>query len=107
MYWLQKQKIVAGLANDAASFFWFPVYNSESKISSLKLQKMGNQTIELLVKNKLTAPVVPSENPAAGCCGGAPVSNEDACCVLDEVKKSEGEAGCGCNTATAAKSSCC
>jgi len=37
----------------------------------------------------------------------APVSNEDACCVLDEVKKSEGEAGCGCNAPKAAKSSCC
>lgn len=33
-----------------------------------------------------------------GCCGGEPTTNEDACCKLDEEKKAEGEAGCGCNT---------
>ncbi len=31
-----------------------------------------------------------------GCCGGPPKSNASACCALDEVKKAEGEAGCGC-----------
>lgn len=46
-----------------------------------------------------------------GCCGGAPSSNEDACCKLDEEKKAEGEAGCGCNSAPAGETvkaaSCC
>lgn len=35
---------------------------------------------------------------SAGCCGGAPVKNEAACCKLDEEKKEEGLAGCGCST---------
>jgi len=32
-----------------------------------------------------------------GCCGGPPVFNTDACCVLDEQAKEDGEAGCGCS----------
>jgi hypothetical protein len=48
----------------------------------------------------------------AGCCGGAPKQNEDACCKLDEEKKAEGLSGCGCNApAPAGKkttaASCC
>lgn len=47
---------------------------------------------------------------ASGCCGGAPATNADACCKLDEDKKAEGEAGCGCNSTTEPSvkaSSCC
>jgi len=36
-----------------------------------------------------------------GCCGGPPKADASACCVLDETKKAEGEAGCGCGTAPA------
>lgn len=36
---------------------------------------------------------------ASSCCGGPAVSTQ-SCCVADEVAKSEGEAGCGCGTAT-------
>lgn len=43
----------------------------------------------------------------SSCCGGAPAKNEDACCKLDEDKKAEGEAGCGCSTTPSVKSSCC
>lgn len=56
----------------------------------------------------------------AACCGGPAKSSADACCVLDEEKKAEGEAGCGCSTPTpapktrepikietAAKTGCC
>jgi hypothetical protein len=32
------------------------------------------------------------------CCGGPAKEDASACCVLDEVKKQEGEAGCGCAT---------
>jgi N-acetylglutamate synthase-like GNAT family acetyltransferase len=32
------------------------------------------------------------------CCGGPAKSDASACCVLDEQKKAEGEAGCGCGT---------
>ena len=31
-----------------------------------------------------------------GCCGGPTKTAVSACCVLDETKKREGEAGCGC-----------
>ncbi|MEX2601081.1 MAG: NAD(P)-binding domain-containing protein [Balneolaceae bacterium] len=54
------------------------------------------------------------EEPVAvsGCCGGTPTNNDDACCALDEQKKAEGEAGCGCNLApagqpAAVQPSCC
>lgn len=66
---------------------------------------MKKETIEPLEKNKITK--VKTED--AGCCGGTPISNEDACCKLDEEKKSEGESGCGCNTSEEkeTKKSCC
>jgi hypothetical protein len=35
---------------------------------------------------------------AAACCGGPPKADATACCVLDEAKKAEGEAGCGCDS---------
>lgn len=35
---------------------------------------------------------------ATACCGGPARSNADACCVLDEQQKAQGEAGCGCAT---------
>jgi hypothetical protein len=38
----------------------------------------------------------------AGCCGGAPKENKDACCALDEAKKAEGAEGCGCGNKAAA-----
>jgi hypothetical protein len=33
---------------------------------------------------------------AEGCCGGPAKADASACCALDEAKKAEGEAGCGC-----------
>jgi hypothetical protein len=68
---------------------------------------MGNEKTAPLEKN--TIPSIAEEGKAtSGCCGGTPVSNGDACCKLDEEKKAEGEAGCGCNTAAdSTKSSCC
>jgi hypothetical protein len=38
---------------------------------------------------------------ASSCCGG-PASTSASCCVADEVAKAEGEAGCGCGTASKA-----
>lgn len=61
---------------------------------------MKNETIEVLEKNKV-------EKNESGCCGGAPSTNQSACCKLDEEKKAEGEAGCGCNTDPKKKSACC
>ena len=34
------------------------------------------------------------------CCGGAPVSREDACCIADERAKDKGQSGCGCSCST-------
>ena len=55
---------------------------------------------------------------AGGCCGGPAKADASACCALDEAKKAQGEAGCGCGTpaapaaiaakpAPAVASSCC
>ena len=38
------------------------------------------------------------EPVAAGCCGGPPVENANACCVKDEAAKAEGKKGCGCGS---------
>lgn len=35
---------------------------------------------------------------AAACCGGPAKADASACCVLDEQKKAQGSAGCGCST---------
>ena len=68
---------------------------------------MKNESIQPLEKVIFTKE--PAEAKSEGCCGGAPSTNEDACCQLDEEKKAEGESGCGCNTTAPAKekSSCC
>jgi hypothetical protein len=34
--------------------------------------------------------------PASSCCGGPPAVDASACCALDEQKKADGAAGCGC-----------
>lgn len=36
---------------------------------------------------------------AQGCCGGPATQDASACCALDEEKKAQGEAGCGCSDA--------
>jgi hypothetical protein len=70
---------------------------------------MEKRSIAPLEKNAIqNVETKPTSSP--GCCGGTPTTNADACCKLDEEKKAEGEAGCGCNTATETpvkKSSCC
>ncbi|WP_445452504.1 hypothetical protein [Flavobacterium sp. 25HG05S-40] len=67
---------------------------------------MKTESIEILEKNNLKSDLKKEET--SGCCGGVPTSNEEACCKLDEDKKAEGEAGCGCNaTAEKSKSTCC
>ena len=71
---------------------------------------MENKSIAPLEKNTIQKTENQAAPASSGCCGGTPTTNADACCKLDEEKKAEGEAGCGCNTATdtpAKKSSCC
>ena len=38
---------------------------------------------------------------AGACCGGPATANASACCVLDEVSKAKGDAGCGCGPSDA------
>jgi N-acetylglutamate synthase-like GNAT family acetyltransferase len=40
---------------------------------------------------------VPAPAQAGGCCGGPAKVDATACCALDETKKAEGAAGCGCS----------
>lgn len=70
---------------------------------------MKKEIVAPLEKNKITKGKKETTSSASGCCGGSPASNADACCKLDEDKKAEGEAGCGCNTSAdnSKKSSCC
>lgn len=55
----------------------------------------------------------PARSGPQGCCGGPATKDATACCALDEEKKSQGEAGCGCadtavqSPAPQAKVRCC
>jgi hypothetical protein len=40
-----------------------------------------------------------AQESASACCGGPAKVDATACCVLDEVSKSAGAAGCGCGPA--------
>lgn len=74
-----------------------PVESNNNHLNSNQMETIGISKTE-------------KEPVASGCCGGAPTSNADACCKLDEEKKAEGEAGCGCNTTSttsAPKASAC
>lgn len=67
------------------------------------------KTESIAILEKIQIPKSVKAEAASGCCGGSPVSNEDACCKLDEDKKAQGAGGCGCNSASGTKSSsgCC
>jgi hypothetical protein len=62
-----------------------------------------------------TANLIPSNEPAAGCCGGPAPAGVDACCLDDAKAKQDGAADCGCDAVAAAPaaplvvaaSSCC
>jgi hypothetical protein len=52
----------------------------------------------------------PTAKAASDCCGGPAKADASACCALDEAKKLEGAAGCGCATPEAparASAACC
>lgn len=67
---------------------------------------METLEIEILQKNKIAKEI--KKELTSSCCGGAPTISEDACCKLDEDKKTVDEVGCGCSTsAPTVKSSCC
>ncbi|ELR70218.1 Putative secreted protein [Fulvivirga imtechensis AK7] len=66
--------------------------NAGACCSPSKNDNLNMKAMEKIEKNVLET------SAAEGCCGGAPTDNEEACCKLDEEKKAEGEAGCGCNS---------
>jgi thioredoxin reductase len=39
------------------------------------------------------------DEDGTGCCGGPATVREDACCIADEIAKTEGKSGCGCGVA--------
>lgn len=45
----------------------------------------------------------PTNGSASGCCGGPAKDTSAACCALDEARKAEGAAGCGCGPAPTAR----
>lgn len=59
---------------------------------------MERSSIAPLQKITMTPTEAQKNEPQTGCCGGAPTSNADACCKLDEEKKADGELGCGCGS---------
>jgi len=81
----QARSVVAALAGDLAA----------ADDVRLELPETG------VCSADLTSPDL--AGAGAGCCGGPAKENASACCVLDEAKKAEGEAGCGCGTTPAAR----
>lgn len=72
-------------------------------------KKISMKTEKIKVLEKVQFKEIKKDAMTTGCCGGTPITNEDACCKLDEEKKAEGEIGCGCNSTTNIKSvsGCC
>lgn len=80
----QARSVVAALAGDLAA----------ADDVQLELPETGVCSVDLATPD-LTG-------GSGACCGGPPKADASACCVLDEVKKSEGEVGCGRGTKPAA-----
>lgn len=80
----QARSVVAALAGDMAA----------ADDVQLELPETGVCSTDLVVGAEAAA--------ASACCGGPAKADASACCVLDEEKKTEGEAGCGCSTPTPA-----
>jgi hypothetical protein len=76
----QARSVVAALAGDIKA----------ADHVQLELPETGVCSTDFLVGVEAAA--------ASACCGGPATQPEQACCVLDEVKKSEGEMGCGCSS---------
>jgi thioredoxin reductase len=74
----QVRSVVAELAGDHAA----------ARAVRLKLPETG------VCRTRAT----PAASGATGCCGGAPKADASACCVADEVAKSEGRTGSGSET---------
>ncbi|MCW5643914.1 MAG: NAD(P)-binding domain-containing protein [Rhodoferax sp.] len=98
----QARSVVAALAGDWAA----------ADDVQLELPETGVCSVDFANQDKAAAAT------AGGCCGGPAKLDASACCALDETKKAEGKAGCGCTpaaapvkarapVATAAPQACC
>jgi hypothetical protein len=76
----QARSVVAALAGDLVA----------ADDVQLELPETGVCSTDLAIDTEVSA--------GAACCGGPAKVNASACCVLDEEKKAEGSAGCGCST---------
>lgn len=84
----QARSVVAALAGDFAA----------ADEVQLELPETGVCSTDLVAGAEAAA--------ASACCGGPAEIDSSACCVLDEQKKAEGEAGCGCSATPAKPKSC-
>ena len=96
----QVRSVVAALAGDLAAADRVQLELPETGVCSAS----GSAT-EGLATASCCGPAAPAAQPepafaadAGGCCGGPAKSDATACCALDETKKTEGLAGCGCAT---------
>jgi thioredoxin reductase len=76
----QARSVVAALAGDLAAADTVQLELPETGVCSVDLAKPDPTSV------------------AGSCCGGPAKVDTAACCALDEAKKAEGEAGCGCGT---------
>lgn len=76
----QARSVVAALAGDMAA----------ADGVQLELPQTGVCSTDFVV--------APEAATASACCGGPAKEDATACCVLDEVKQAQGEAGCGCSS---------
>lgn len=93
----QVRSIVAALAGDVEAANRVELVLPETGVCSL--QREGDDEggcCGVSVAAETPEPAIPAEEKNSGCCGGAPVSDEEACCKKDEDAKTAGDSGCGC-----------
>lgn len=83
----QARSVVAALAGDLAAADAVQLELPETGVCSTDLGAAGSA--------------------GAACCGGPPRADASACCRLDETKKAEGAAGCGCGGPSAGRLGAC
>jgi len=81
----QARSVVAALAGDLQAADDVQLELPETGVCSVDLSGSG------------------TASTGAACCGGPPKADVSACCMLDEQRKSEGDAGCGCGGPPAAE----
>ena len=76
------------------------VYRAEDARAMLEERGIDVDAMTTQVEGKFMSAFIRATKPeplANGCCGGPAKADVAACCALDEEKKAQGEAGCGCS----------